>query len=365
MLLSRSLFLQLAPADEVLRACADAEGWPALACQQTLLEALVLDSAARKLSPKYRHRVLKRLLRALDGHEICEGLLEAYISADAGGGCGAGSSVLTFEVGAAAISLRVSDQIGGEAETSGCLWNACPPLAAWLLAHAEDLANATVIELGSGTGLAGLVAACLDMASVTLTDNAPSALCNLRAAADALGPAIARRVAVELLDWTDNEWVATSDAAPSGLPGEEATAPRATERRATERRATAFDLIIASDCTYNPDFNGALCATLGAILRASASTTGRRPGAPPPRAWLAAERRTDETWAVFEREMRDVGLVASDLSEDLRAVVSRQSTFHCSAEALPRVQLLEIHIGEVPPVGEMHDLVQMHDPVPR
>jgi len=204
----RTLFLQRAPADEVLRACAAVVGWQSPAGQEALREALVTDHAAMLVAPAYRQRVLKALLRALDGHEICEALLEAYLS---GGGTGAGGdgwSVRTFEVEGTPIALMMSDVIGGAAETSGCLWPACPALAAWLQARAADLAGATVLELGAGTGLASLaLACCADIRSVTVTDNASSALRNLREAASALPPRAAARVSVEHLDWLENEWL--------------------------------------------------------------------------------------------------------------------------------------------------------------
>jgi predicted nicotinamide N-methyase len=376
---ARRLFLQRAPAGEVLRACKASEEWPSLAGQEALHAALVTDPAAKQINWKYRQRCLKALLHALDGHEICEGLLEAYISSDSVEAAAKGSdggSVHTFEVNGAAIAMRMSDEIGGEAETSGCLWPACPALAAWLQAHASELAGASVLELGAGTGLASLtLACCSEVKTVLATDNSCSALSSLRDAVNALDPCIGSRVRVEALDWSNNAWVRNDESStepmaqstrwPEELYAEHVALPSAltpalstahslaapidsahssaepvahpTTRPGAELKASAFDLVIASDVVYNPQLLRSLCRTLGAILRASAAGASSLP-----RAWLAAERRSAETWALLLEELQREGLAVSDLSEQLRGVAAAQSTFYCAAESLGRLQLLEV-----------------------
>eukprot|EP00962_Isochrysis_galbana_P047430 scaffold19388_cov116-Isochrysis_galbana.AAC.4 len=331
---TRRLFLQRAPAEEVLRACKASEDWSTLAGQEALHAALVTDPAAKQVNRTYKQRCLKALLHALDGHEICEGLLEAYISNDLLGATAKGSdgpSIRTFEVNGAALELHTSDEIGGEAETSGCLWPACPALAAWLQAHASELTGATVLELGSGTGLASLtVACCADVKTVVATDNSLSALSRLRESAKALDSRIGSRVHVAALDWLANAWLDDDDR-------DAEPAAHAYARPAAELPASPFDLVIGSDLAYNPLLLRPLCRTLGAILRASAAG-----GALSPRAWLAAERRSAETWAMLLEELQREELTVSDLSEPLRSAAAAQSTFYCAAESIGRLHLLEI-----------------------
>jgi predicted nicotinamide N-methyase len=305
----------------------------------------VTSAAAKQVNRTYRQRCLKALLHALEGHEICQGLLEAYISSDGSDAAAKGSngrSVRTFEVNGAAIELRLSDEIGGEAETSGCLWPACPALAAWLQAHAAELAGASVLELGAGTGLASLtLACCADVKTVVATDNSLSALSSLHDAVKALDPRIGSRVRVAALDWFANAWLHDDDQAAE-------PAAHADARPAAELPASAYDLVIGSDVAYNPVLLRPLCRTLGAILRASAAGAVSSP-----RAWLAAERRSAETWAMLLEELQRVGLAASDLSEQLRRVAAAQSTFYCAAESLGRLRLLEVRANPANPKGGM------------
>jgi predicted nicotinamide N-methyase len=52
------------------------------------------------------------------------------------------------------------------------VWDACPVLGRWMELHSEQLRGRHVLELGSGTGLAGLVAAAVG-ARVVLSDQEP------------------------------------------------------------------------------------------------------------------------------------------------------------------------------------------------
>ena len=65
--------------------------------------------------------------------------------------------------------MEVSTILSG---TGGTIWPCAGLLTAYLLRHREDLelANAAVIELGSGTGIVGLYAAALGARQVLLTD---------------------------------------------------------------------------------------------------------------------------------------------------------------------------------------------------
>ena len=59
---------------------------------------------------------------------------------------------------------------GDLASVGGTVWPAAASLCAWLREHAVDVAGASVLELGSGTGACGLYAAALGATRVVLTD---------------------------------------------------------------------------------------------------------------------------------------------------------------------------------------------------
>eukprot|EP00315_Gephyrocapsa_oceanica_P025751 CAMPEP_0185460846 /NCGR_PEP_ID=MMETSP1365-20130426/88421_1 /TAXON_ID=38817 /ORGANISM="Gephyrocapsa oceanica, Strain RCC1303" /LENGTH=268 /DNA_ID=CAMNT_0028067479 /DNA_START=55 /DNA_END=857 /DNA_ORIENTATION=+ len=251
---ARTLFLQAAPVDAVVRACAGHE----TEAGQRALAMMVVAEPAQRLCRSYRRRVLRALLRSLDGHEIDEGLVVEYLAADSAGGPEPPPpSGVTFEISGSRLFLETSDTFGGGVETSGRLWPAAPALAAWLHAHAAQLTAARVLELGAGPGLCGLaLACCAEAERVTLTDLVPDALRRLSSSAAALAPRLSGRVSIEALDWRDNEWRACEAALPSPPP-----AGAGGERR--------VDLVIASDVAYDPLLLRHLCDTIGAVLRVS------------------------------------------------------------------------------------------------
>ena len=104
----------------------------------------------------------------------------------------------------------------------------------------------TVLELGSGCGIAGIAVAQLrPRCQVYLTDLA-EAMDVLRTNIAKSVPAVGTGVSQVILDWEED------------LPVE-------------IRRAT-FDLVLVSDCTYNIDYVPALVRTLSAIADISPNT---------------------------------------------------------------------------------------------
>jgi predicted nicotinamide N-methyase len=72
--------------------------------------------------------------------------------------------------------LALGEQAAG---VGGRLWNAAPKLCRWMLAQQELIQDSIVIELGSGTGACGLMAAGLGAVRVVLSDGGPPALLKL------------------------------------------------------------------------------------------------------------------------------------------------------------------------------------------
>eukprot|EP00965_Chrysotila_dentata_P064891 2150984-Pleurochrysis_carterae.AAC.2 len=106
----------------------------------------------------YVRRVLKLLLRELDGHEVHEELLNVYLRAldvtseAAQYGAAGAFTALSFELpNGKLVTVRASqNRIGGGMETGGMLWPAGLVLAAWVEKHAHMLNGAHVVELGAG-----------------------------------------------------------------------------------------------------------------------------------------------------------------------------------------------------------------------
>ncbi|KAJ9441505.1 Protein-lysine methyltransferase C42C1.13 [Diplonema papillatum] len=132
----------------------------------------------------------------------------------------------------------------GEDPTARWVWDAAYFFSQWLCTHSGRIEGKRVVELGSGTGLVGLVAAALG-ADVTVTD-LPTELRLLRGniaanrAAGLLPPAA--RIAAAACAW-------------GSVP-------------AAEELGT-FDVVLISDCVYNnanPDLPVALVATVNQLV---------------------------------------------------------------------------------------------------
>ncbi|THU55403.1 hypothetical protein C4D60_Mb11t06180 [Musa balbisiana] len=171
-----------------------------------------------------------------------------------------------------------SDPSTGRALTGSWLWDSAIHLAEWMAADGgPHLAGATVLELGAGTGLPGLVAAAMGAARVVLTDVAPL-LPGLRASAEANG--LGNRVEVCELRWGS---------------GEQAVAEA--------------DVVLMSDVFYDPEEMGGLASAMRAAW--GEGTTG----------WAASEVRpgVGECLEALRREGFDVAEVEERVRPLLRA----------------------------------------------
>ena len=114
-----------------------------------------------------------------------------------------------------ADEARFQDEFLGRLPFGVALWPSAIALAHEIAARAEQFTGKTVLELGAGVGLPGLVAAFLG-AQVTQTDNQDSVLfiCQLNAQRNGIDG-----VGHSLVDWTDwhdstrYDWIIGSDIA--------------------------------------------------------------------------------------------------------------------------------------------------------
>ena len=116
---ARRLFQQAAPQQAVLDACLRLRDWSEPEGQAALHEALVLDEDSAAVDQKYRQRVLKALVSALEkqGVELHEPLLEHYLHILGDAPPASRWTQRTYEVAPGErVRLRVHDGIGGGTE---------------------------------------------------------------------------------------------------------------------------------------------------------------------------------------------------------------------------------------------------------
>ncbi|KIO26496.1 hypothetical protein M407DRAFT_24217 [Tulasnella calospora MUT 4182] len=181
-----------------------------------------------------------------------------------------------------------------EAGTTGLrTWQAAFVFANWLLQHPGVVKAKKVLELGSGTGFLGILAAQLQAAMV-LTDCNAEVLerCKFNVFLDCTNhPSITIRT----LDW--NDCLSNSlerDAAFAYL------------------HELAADVIIGTDLVFDPSIIPALVATLRLALDASASSVSR----PQTEALIALAIRRESTFAEFKAACNIIGLSVEEESLD-------------------------------------------------
>lgn len=175
--------------------------------------------------------------------------------------------------------------------------------SAWKLLFRQEAAI-SVLELGTGTGIAGLFLASIKAhCSCLLTDVGEAMdLLNLNVSTAALKQG--STVTTKVLDW-------------------EMPVPSDVERE-------NFDLIVISDCTYNPDTVKALVGTLTGLMQLSPHAVA-----------LVAMKVRHESEMVFFEIMSEAGLVQL---EECPVPLSKCSA-DGGAEALERVDVYAYGLG--------------------
>ena len=131
----------------------------------------------------------------------------------------------------------------------------------WLANNTDDICGSRVLELGSGTGACGLYAAGLGASRVLLTDGGSDALrelCKANAASNQHLFASGALMQVVPLRWGRN---ADATEYRKTLLTSDSTGKGASDSTA------AFDVIIASDCTYGHEEFGAESSVIGCLFQ--------------------------------------------------------------------------------------------------
>lgn len=240
---------------------------------QRLVQEVVLEDAVCKRFPPPRapHRKLLKQILSILGSGVAD-IDDDLYAACVDGFAAADSQEeeafdghRVFEVSGGCVALRVSGGMGGQLETGARLWSAGLALLGLCGEKALDTMLAGhVLELGAGTGVAGLALARRGgpITRVTLTDGMPAVVENLRynaAATEALG-ATAVPLEVQLLNWDD--------------PG-------------SFRPEVPVDAIVGSDLVYDAAAMPSLCALLRGLLRPEGAASV---------ALLAATQRSEATF---------------------------------------------------------------------
>ncbi|XP_020205591.1 calmodulin-lysine N-methyltransferase [Cajanus cajan] len=128
-----------------------------------------------------------------------------------------------------------------------CNWPSEDVLAHYCLSHADIFRSKKVIELGSGYGLAGFViAAATEASEVVISDGNPQVVDytqrNIEANSGAFGDTVVKSMA---LHWNQED---------------------------TSNVADAFDIVIASDCTFFKDFHRNLACIVKHLLSKAGSS---------------------------------------------------------------------------------------------
>ena len=246
-------FLQAVPVRE-LPLAADALATPEQQAEVLRLTIHHASQRTRAVAREYARAFVKRLTVLCEqaGHEVGEELCGAYVELLAAGDAAADLSAsfshktyLLDGLDAPPLVLCESRQLVSDGTTGLHAWEAAAALAEWVVAAARAdrglWAGRTVLELGAGVGLVGLVAAraAPQLARVVLTDVHEQVLRVLRANA-----ADTDRVDVQPLDWLD------PGAADGWLP------------------AADPDVLLGSDLVYDRDIIPALVQVLARLLRA-------------------------------------------------------------------------------------------------
>uniref|UniRef100_A0A3P8YAC0 FAM86 N-terminal domain-containing protein n=1 Tax=Esox lucius TaxID=8010 RepID=A0A3P8YAC0_ESOLU len=249
-----------------------------------ILKRTCLHPLCRKYPPsvRYRRLFLSQLIKiheASESHPLDElyDALGKVLCVEEGKECYK-SYLLP---GGEAVTLSESVSVISEGTTGLVTWEAGLYLAEWAVENPHLFSARTVLELGSGVGLAGItVCRCCSPSRYVFSDCHLSVLQRLR---DNL-----------LVNGLDNQcfprvvWVSVED-----LDWELVTEEQLS--------VMGVNMVIAADVVYDPDLTGCLVKLLSKILRCSAN--GR-----PPDVYICSNIRNPDTYSSFKQHLANAGI---------------------------------------------------------
>ncbi|XP_068605517.1 protein-lysine N-methyltransferase EEF2KMT [Brachionichthys hirsutus] len=239
-----------------------------------ILKHTCLHPVCRTFPPsaRFRRTFLSELIRRQEAAG-CEPLDELYdaLAEVVGAEDAAEFYKSYFLPGGEAVSLLENAALISEGTTGLVTWEAALYLAEWALDHRQVFAGRTVLELGSGVGLAG-IAICRSCrpGRFVFSDGHPRVLQTLRSNVR-LNGLTSPAVGVERLDWT---------AATEGQLGR-----------------IGAETVIASDVVYDPGVAAGLAKLLVRILRSSS-----------PDVFICSTVRNQETYSGFTQQLAKEGV---------------------------------------------------------
>ncbi|KAL4425856.1 hypothetical protein ABPG75_009872 [Micractinium tetrahymenae] len=240
--------------------------------------------------------LLTSLLKHTDDEDLLNDVSDALAACS--GLMATSGKTRTFTYGGIPVVLKEGALGDG---TGAKVWTSSHTLCREMAAHPDIVAGRRVLEIGSGCGGCGILAAKLGAAEVVLTDYSDAVLRNLRdcmymnaagsSAANGAGVAAANGHAAA------NGSAAAAAAEGEGEEGAAAAAAAAEERRQRLAEAEAWDPEDASECGSD-DFDD----LLGDALGGSSGSTAEAPGAAGQAA--AAAEPSAAPWDVASPPMR-------------------------------------------------------------
>jgi predicted nicotinamide N-methyase len=218
----------------------------------------------------------------------------------------------TFEFEGIAATIEYIDEEAGAVISGHYLWPAAPGMCTFLVKNWSEYTEGvqTVVELGAGVGLAGLISAQLEPSvDVMITDHDPTVLECIIANIARLPAASAARCRAEDLGWGEEHGAASLAALKASLPAAQDGGP-----------SRCF--VIGSDVIYSKEVVGLLFWTVSALL-------GAADGAAAPRVFLMCSSfgYDEETEQAIDSASALYGLERRILSCELKVGGCRLQTF--------------------------------------
>ena len=265
-----------------------------------LSEVLPLDSA---IDPQYARQVLKRFIMLLEDQsvEVSEGIyarLAQYASIDFKGDATCIRRYVVPQCNSDVVAIVENVSLISNASTGMRSWQACLCLVEYLAANKHLVSGKTVVELGAGVGLLGLMMARMASRRVIMTDCDECVLQRIQDNVSINGMA-SEVVSVCELDWEMSY----------GVPIEE-----------------NIDLVVCADVVYNPLLIGPLAKTIRMLLHGNAVCL------------VASTVRNSDTQDLFKEQLRCLDLDYEPVS--IEAIRKRPWFYY--EEGLSNIQVIRI-----------------------